>query len=244
MDSAASASSAPPKNIALIAAYREEQHIAEVVRDSLPHVDQVWVVDDGSPDQTAKVAQAAGAKVLVHEVNRGKGAALKTGLRAALDAGVELVVLLDGDGQHLPAEIPRFIEVAQRENAGLVIGNRLGDMRTMPWIRRQTNLYMSGRISRACGAHIPDTQCGFRLLRRDVIPSVLGESERFDFETEMLLLAARTGCKITSVPVSTIYGEEQSKINPLRDTIRFFKLMRRYEGKNHFSRQQKNGVHS
>jgi hypothetical protein len=98
---------------------------------------------------------------------------------------------------------------------------------------------MSGRISRACGAHIPDTQCGFRLLRRDVIPSVLGESERFDFETEMLLLAARTGCKIVSVPVSTIYGEEQSKIHPVRDTIRFFKLMKKYEGKNrHFNHKE------
>lgn len=232
MDSAASAPSAAPHTIALIAAYREEKHISDVVRDALPHVGEVWVVDDGSPDATGKIAGEMGAKVITHAVNKGKGAAIKTGLLAAMEAGVHLIVLLDGDGQHLPSEIPRFIEAAQREDAGLVVGNRLGDMRTMPWLRRQTNLYMSRRISRACGSHIPDTQCGFRLLRRDVIPSVLGESERFDFETEMLLLAARTGCKIASVPVSTIYGEEQSKINPLKDTIRFFKLMRKYEGKN------------
>lgn len=224
-----SAPTVAPTVAALIPAYREERHISGVVEKTRPHVDEVWVVDDGSPDQTAARAESAGATVVRHDVNRGKGAAIKTGLQRLLERGVTYVVLLDGDGQHRPDEITRFLEAARRDGAGLVIGNRFGDLRDMPLIRRLTNRYMSHRISRVAGSRVPDTQCGFRLLHRDVIPVVLGESDRFDFETEMILLAASSGCKIASVPVSTIYGEEKSKIHPWHDTIRFFRLMKKWK---------------
>lgn len=214
---------------ALIPALREEQNIHQVVSESAHHVDEVWVIDDGSDDRTAQLAEAAGACVIRHEVNRGKGAAIKTGLRALLERGVLYVVALDGDGQHLPGEIPRFIARADECEAGLIIGNRFGDVRGMPLVRRLVNRYMSRRISAIAGTFIPDTQCGFRLLRRDVIPSLVGESDHFDFETEMIFRAAETGCGIDSMPVTTIYGDEQSKIHPWHDTVRFLRLMKKWE---------------
>ncbi len=220
---------APPRVAALIPAYREARHIAAVVRATLPHADEVWVVDDGSPDDTAAVAEAAGARLVRHPANLGKGAAIKTGLAALRERGARFIVLLDGDGQHAAEEIPRFVAAAEA-GAELVVGNRFNDVRTMPVIRRGVNRFMSWRISRACGTPIPDTQCGFRLLARDAVPAMLGETDRFDFETEMLVLAARAGRKIASVPISTIYGEEKSKISPVRDAIRFFKLMKRLTG--------------
>ncbi len=88
---------------------------------------------------------------------------------------------------------------------------------------------MSKRISRVCGQEIPDTQCGFRMLHRQLIPELLGGADRFDYETEMLIIASRKGFRIESVPISTVYSDEVSSIHPVRDTIRFFKLMRRYQ---------------
>ena len=103
------------------------------------------------------------------------------------------------------------------------------DVREMPLVRRLVNRYMSNKISRLCGQPIPDTQCGFRMVHRSLIPDLLGGAERFDYETEMLILASRKGCRVESVPITTVYSDEVSSIHPVRDTIRFFKLIRRYE---------------
>ena len=103
------------------------------------------------------------------------------------------------------------------------------DVSRMPLVRRIVNRYMSNKISRVCGQEIPDTQCGFRMLHRDLIPELLGGANRFDYETEMLIIASRKGYRIDSVPISTVYSDEVSSIHPVRDTIRFFKLMRRYQ---------------
>jgi hypothetical protein len=104
----------------------------------------------------------------------------------------------------------------------------MNDVTRMPWLRRFVNRYMSNQISRVCGQEIPDTQCGFRMLDRQLIPAVLGGTARFDYETEMLFIASRNSLRIHSVPISTVYADEMSSIHPVRDTIRFFKLMRRY----------------
>lgn len=213
---------------AAIPAFQEEQHIADIARRTLQQVGHVVVIDDGSTDATAVNARAVGAEVIVHPVNRGKGEAIKTGLRHWVERGVEYVVLLDGDGQHLPEEISRFAEVAERTGAKLVIGSRMHDVARMPALRRAVNRYMSRKISQLCGRVIPDTQCGFRMLHRDLIPDVLGGGERFDYETEMLILASRRGYAIESVPITTVYADEVSSINPVRDTVRFFKMIRRY----------------
>jgi glycosyltransferase involved in cell wall biosynthesis len=213
---------------AVIPAYLEEKHIADVVRRTLRQLDNVLVIDDGSTDATAETARNAGAEIIVHPHNRGKGESIKTGLRHWLDRNFIYVVILDGDGQHLPEEIERFLAAASTR-AELFVGTRMNDVREMPLLRRSVNRYMSNRISRLCGQPIPDTQCGFRMVHRSLIPDLLGGADRFEYETEMLILASRKGCRIESVPITTVYSDEVSSIHPVRDTLRFVKLMRRYQ---------------
>jgi glycosyltransferase involved in cell wall biosynthesis len=214
---------------ALIPCYFEEKHVGDVARRVRAQLDTVLVVDDGSTDRTAEEAKAAGVEVVRHEVNQGKGAAIKTGLQALSKRdGVEYILILDGDGQHLPEEIPRFLAEANRSGAAMLVGNRMCDLRTMPAVRKLTNQFMSGEISRVCGQEIPDTQCGFRMIRRHLASLLCAApSARYDYETEMLAIVARQGSRIAAVPVSTVYGDEKSKIHPIRDTFRFFKLLSR-----------------
>ncbi|HEX8897170.1 MAG TPA: glycosyltransferase family 2 protein [Chthoniobacterales bacterium] len=214
---------------AVIPAYQEEKHIADVVKRTLKQLANVVVVDDGSSDATADEARKAGADVIVHEQNRGKGESIKSGFRYWLEHGATFVIILDGDGQHLPEEIDGFLAAASSSGAKLLVGTRMNDVREMPLVRRTVNRYMSRKISRVCNQVIPDTQCGFRMVHRDIIPDLLGGTERFDYETEMLILASRAGCRIASVPISTVYSDGVSSIHPVRDTLRFFKLMRRYK---------------
>jgi glycosyltransferase involved in cell wall biosynthesis len=216
---------------ALIPCYFEEKRIRDVARRAHLQLDTVLVVDDGSTDSTESEARAAGVEVVRHTVNQGKGAAIKTGLKdLAARTGVEYILILDGDGQHSPEEIPRFLEEANRSHAAMLVGNRMADTKTMPFVRKMTNRFMSWQISRVCGRNVPDSQCGFRMIRRDLAPALAAiETTKFDFETEMLVVASRKGCEISAVPVSTIYGDEVSKIHPVRDTIRFFQMMERFK---------------
>jgi glycosyltransferase involved in cell wall biosynthesis len=216
------------KTAVVIPAYHEEKHIGEVVLRTRAQLQNVLVIDDGSNDKTAAHARAAGAEVIVHPQNLGKGEAIKTGLRYWLDRQFDFVIILDSDGQHRPEEIDRFLDVAANSDAALVLGNRMGDVARMPRLRRFVNRFMSKQISNVCGQEIPDTQCGFRMLHRQLIPAVLGGAARFDYETEMLFVASKNGLRIQSVPISTVYSDEVSSIHPVRDTIRFFRLMRRY----------------
>jgi glycosyltransferase involved in cell wall biosynthesis len=224
---------------AVIPAYQDEKHIGDIVRRTRERLDQVLVVDDGSSDRTAQRAREAGAEVIVHAQNRGKGEAIKTGLghwlaaaspsSGGLDREVTWVSLLDSDGQHLPEEIDRFLSAAaSAPRPTFFIGNRMNDVARMPFIRRVVNRCMSSQISRLCGQRIPDTQCGFRMVHRQMVPELLGGGHRFDYETEVLIIASRKGYRIESVPITTVYSDEVSKIHPLRDALRFSKLMWRY----------------
>jgi glycosyltransferase involved in cell wall biosynthesis len=216
---------------AVIPAFHEAHHVAEVARRTRAQLEHVLVVDDGSDDETGEQARTGGAEVIVHPQNRGKGETIKTGLRYWLERGMDYIVLLDADGQHLPEEIPRFVAAAeQNPDVKIFVGSRMNDTASMPFIRRTVNRYMSRKISRACGQEIPDTQCGFRMVHRDLVPEILGGANRFDYETEMLLIASRNGHRIISVPITTVYLDEVSSISPVRDTLRFFGLMRRYGG--------------
>ena len=214
---------------AVIPAYQDEKHIGDIVRRTRERLDHILVIDDGSSDQTAHRAREAGAEVLVHDQNRGKGEAIKTGLGHWSAREVTWAILLDSDGQHLPEEIDRFIAAAaSATEPTFFIGNRMNDTSRMPFVRRVVNRYMSSEISRVCGQRIPDTLCGFRMLHRQLIPELLGGAHRFEYETEVLIIASRDGYRIESVPITTVYTDQVSKIHPVRDTLRFFKLMRRY----------------
>jgi glycosyltransferase involved in cell wall biosynthesis len=215
---------------AIIPAYQDEKHIGEIVRRTRLRLDRVLVVDDGSTDQTATRARECGSEVIVHDQNRGKGEALKTGLAHWLKRGVTWMSLLDSDGQHLPEEIDRFLTAAARaRQPTFLIGSRMNNLTTMPFVRRVVNRYMSRQISRLCRQDIPDTQCGFRMIDRQLVPELLGGGNRFEYETEVLIIASRKGYRIESIPITTVYSDQVSKIHPLRDALRFFKLMWRYQ---------------
>ena len=223
---------APRKICILIPAYREEAAIGAVVRDVrdyCPGADVV-VVDDGSPDDTARVAAEAGAVVLSHVHNQGKGAALQTGFDHARANGCELAITMDADGQHAPSDVPAFLQAYERTHSPVLVGNRMGDLSRMPWLRRVVNRFMSDLLSRAMGQYVPDSQCGFRLYHRSAFPEGLFDeaSRRFAAESEILLRLSLQGRKIGAVAIQTIYGSEKSKIHPLADTVRFFRMLRRF----------------
>lgn len=211
-----------------IPAFHEESKIGAVVRAVREQGLDVVVIDDGSGDRTAAEAEAAGAKVVVHPQNMGKGVALNTGFTYARENGYNAVITMDADGQHAPAEAAKFIEAYVRTGIPVLIGNRMADAENMPRIRLWTNRFMSWMLSRVMDQYVPDTQCGYRLYRCDVLPFVSARSERFAAESEMLLHIAGRGIKIGSVRVSTIYADEKSKVNPLTDTFRFISMILRY----------------
>jgi glycosyltransferase involved in cell wall biosynthesis len=214
--------------LAIIPAYCEGRFVGQVVRQVFQYVQTVLVVDDGSPDNTSSEAESAGAQVIRHPTNLGKGAALKTGLDYAVSIEASFYLFLDADGQHDPSEIPAFMEAINRTNADLVVGNRMRDLQSMPLIRRWTNQFMSWQIGRICKVPIPDSQCGFRLARKELLPVLMAPSNRFEFESESIILAARQGFRLDFVPIRTIYTDQHSKIRPLRDTVRYLRLIRKY----------------
>jgi glycosyltransferase involved in cell wall biosynthesis len=197
--------------------------LVESVRRELP---TVFVVDDGSSDQTAALAEAAGARVLRHEITRGKGAALQTGCGQARESGFGWALTLDGDGQHAPADIPCFFRCAERTGAHLVVGNRMGQAARMPPLRRLVNRWMSRQLSRAAGLALPDSQCGFRLVQLEAWAAVRLVTTHFETESELLLAFVRTGYPVEFVPVEAIYKNRQSKIHPVRDTLRWWRWWR------------------
>lgn len=219
----------PLNSWALIPAYKEAKHISEVVQGVRKVLQSVLVIDDGSGDHTAVRAREAGAEVIKLEQNEGKGNALKRGFRTLIERDAPWVICLDGDGQHAPEDISAFLDCSQQTpQPALIIGNRFSNPKGMPPLRYWTNRLMSGWISRMCGQSMPDTQCGFRLLRADLLPQMDLQSSRYDYESEMIFVVGLLGKPISSVPVRTIYADEKSKIRPLHDTLRFAKLVREY----------------
>lgn len=221
---------------AIVPSFQEEGRIGSVVQGILQHCDVVVVVDDGSSDRTGADAAAAGAVVLTHETNRGKGAALNTGLEYARKEKMEFVITMDGDGQHDPADIPGFVNAFLEGNADVLVGTRMDNPVGMPAVRRFTNRFMSWLLSCSMKQFVPDTQCGFRLFSLDAVPAMPKGCDRFAAESEVLLDLSERGVKIGSVPIRSIYGDERSKINPLKDSARFIRMLWRYRR----CRRQKN----
>lgn len=209
---------------ALIAAYNAEALIATVVEQTRAILPAVYVVDDGSLDSTAEKARAAGAEVVSHPVNRGKGCALRTGFARVLDDGFDGVITLDADGQHDPQDIPRLLECATRTEAAVVVGARI-HRRTMPLHRRLNNGLVTTVGRWLCGQPVPDFQCGFRFLRRDALRAVPLETDGYETESEFLIQAGRRGFRIESVPVQTIYAGQVSHVRAWREMRRFTLLL-------------------
>jgi len=226
------AEAGPPQGriLAMIPAHDEAPRIGPVVSSAARFV-PVLVIDDGSGDETAAVAERAGARVIRQTPNQGKGAALRTGFRVALAEGAEAVVTLDADGQHDPAELPGFLAAAARlEAAGtpaeLIVGRR--DFRHMPPLRRLSNGLGTLALSAAVGRWIDDNQSGYRWLGRRLMTATLDSTESgFGFEVEMIAICLREGWPIEWLPIRTIYGDERSHIRPLRHLREFLGVTRR-----------------
>lgn len=204
----------------VIPCFNEARQIALVVGAVRQMLERVIVVDDGSTDQTVSAAKDAGAEVIRHVRNEGKGAAIQTGLRYAVQAGFEWALLMDGDGQHATADIPAFLETT---GARLIIGNRMHNLPAMPRLRRWVNRWMSARLSRRLGVTLPDTQCGFRLIHLPSWSTLQFETRHFEIESEMLMAFIEAGYPVRFVSIQVIYKKEASKIDPIIDTWRWFR---------------------
>jgi glycosyltransferase involved in cell wall biosynthesis len=216
--------------IVVIPSYNEERTIGSIVKKIVAMGLTVLVVDDGSIDGTERIALDSGAMVIRNKRNMGKGRSIREGIACVTKkTKFEWVVLMDGDGQHHIEDLFALMEGSRGGDADMVTGNRMHDTENMPLLRYLTNRFTSFVVSGMCRQQIPDTQCGYRLVKADVLTALELESSRYDIESEMLIKAAQKGFKIRSVPIQTIYGEECSTINPVTDTIRFFYLVIRYQ---------------
>jgi glycosyltransferase involved in cell wall biosynthesis len=213
----------PSQCAVVIPCLNESATIETLVQNVRAYLPDVIVVDDGSSDQTAELAVRAGAEVIRHERPRGKGAALAAGWSRARARGFSWTLSMDGDGQHAASDIPLFLACARNSGATLIVGNRMDNPAGMPWLRRRVNRWMSRRISRLTGRSLPDTQCGFRLMRLDGWSRVHLRADHFEIESELLCKFIASGQHVEFVPVRVIYGRERSKIQPVHDTRRWFR---------------------
>lgn len=219
------------KYIIIIPAYNEEEAVGSVVSSCLKHSD-VLVVDDGSSDLTEDVALQAGAKVIKHPQNRGKGAALKTGMEYALDEGYSAMVMLDGDGQHDPEFIPQMVHGL--DEPGMIICSRFleGPPQEMAIQRRFSNKLTTNLLKFATGYHITDSQCGFRIFSEDAARVFLDiPYDDYEFESEMLYQASLNSLYVREIPIPSSYQGEKSYITGvkiLKYIYYIFKLLLRH----------------
>jgi glycosyltransferase involved in cell wall biosynthesis len=212
---------------AVIPAYRAERTIGDVVAGvRAAGIREVLVVDDGSRDATAALAERAGARVLRHARNRGKGAALWTGFAAARQAGAQAVLTLDADGQHDPAEIPRLLIASRAQPNALVIGARTISRESMPGRSRLGNHVSTFFLARFTGEPLSDSQSGFRVYPSALLERVVPRARRFDAETELLLAAVTNGHPVLEVAVRTIYQDgNRTHFRNVSDTMRIIVLV-------------------
>ncbi|MBU0703667.1 MAG: glycosyltransferase family 2 protein [Chloroflexi bacterium] len=210
--------------LALVPAWNEATRVGPVVEATRAHL-PVLVVDDGSHDETSTVAEAAGAIVVRHPQNQGKGVALMTGFAWALERGYEAVITLDADGQHDPEEIPKFRAAYEADAGDLIIGRR--DFAQMPFPRNYTNaIFGSWLLSLALGARIQDSQSGYRLYGRRLLERLDLTTTGFELEVEVIIQAVCQGMRIGWVEIRTIYGVgEVSYFHPVKDSARFLGMV-------------------
>jgi glycosyltransferase involved in cell wall biosynthesis len=208
--------------LAIIPALRAERTVPGVIEESRKFIEPVIVIDDGSSDETGAAARAAGATVFRHEVNRGKGAALKTGFAWALSNGYDGVITLDADGQHLASEIPKFLREREASGADLIIGGRSHLFPGMLPRRRNANRFSAWCIAKASGVRITDSQSGFRFYSAKLLRAMQFRTNGFDMESEVIVRAGRAGYSIVTIPIELgfVDGLATSHYRPLKDTLR------------------------
>jgi glycosyltransferase involved in cell wall biosynthesis len=208
----------------VIPAYNAGTTIEQVIGELEKHgfkQKNIIVVDDGSTDATGTAALRMGVRVIRHEKNRGKGAALKSGFSAARHQGLAHVITMDADGQHLCEDIQQLYIFGK--DYDLVVGYRNhADM--MPVMRKLVNHTTSLVISLLADVHVPDVQCGFRYIDLRLLDRVTLETDHYQTESEMIFKALRMGYRVGFFPVRTVYGCETSHIRPLIDTVRFVRM--------------------
>ena len=218
------------RSAALVPAFNAAATIRAVVTDTRPILEPVVVVDDGSADDTAARAAAAGAEVLRHAANRGKGAALVTGLRHLAAAGVDRALTLDADGQHLPDQIPLLLAASDAAPGAIVVGVRRKEGFEIKRVARFGNWIADRLLRWIAGRSLPDTQSGFRVYPVAATLALGTRGTRYDFETEVLLRAARRGMPVLGVPVAVYYppvAERISHYRPWGDTVRIIRSVLR-----------------
>lgn len=214
------------KPLVIIPAYSSAKYLPKLISTAKNYISDILVIDDGSSDDTSAAARKAGATVYCHERNKGKGAALKTGFRYALDHDFDCVITLDSDGQHDPAYIPAFLNAQSQTGADLIIGSRLRDKADMPLDRRFSNWATSRLVSLLLRTNIEDLQSGYRLYSRQLLGELRLESDRFELETEIVIKAVRKGYPPVFVPIKVEYGRGfPTHMNRFDDTIRWCKMV-------------------
>ena len=209
----------------LLPAYNESQRIGQVIQEASAFISDIVVIDDGSTDSTGEIAADNGAFCLTQTPNRGKGFALRKGFAYALANGYNAVFTMDSDGQHAPADIPRFLEHFARTQPDILIGARVRARETMPLHRRINNAFISWVGSQLCGQTVPDFQSGYRLIRATVLEQIQLKTERYETESELLIQAGQRGFRIERLPIAARYGDYRSDIKPLREIWLFTKLL-------------------
>ncbi len=206
----------------IIPALNAAKSIGPIVAGARQFVDLVVVIDDGSSDGTGDRAREAGAHVIRHEVNRGKGCALRTGFNWAIEQGLDGVITLDADGQHLPRQIPDFIEQRRATGADLIIGGRAHLFDGMLPRRRMANRFSAWAVAKASRTNIKDSQSGFRFYSARLLREIPLRTEGFDMETEVIIRAGVRGLKVIQIPIDLgfVDGLSTSHYKPLMDTLR------------------------
>jgi glycosyltransferase involved in cell wall biosynthesis len=205
-----------------IPAYNASSTVERVTREAMRHARRVVVVDDGSVDGTGQRAASAGAEVLAHPDNRGKGAALRTAFAALAGDGMDAIITLDADGQHDPADIPRFVEAYRAGGADLIIGSRWTSFSGMSRGRRFGNRFSSKALAFFSGVDLPDSQSGFRLYSVPFLRRARLKGRAYELEMEAILAAAASGSRVETVPIRSpvVDGRDRSHFRPVRDTTR------------------------
>jgi len=212
---------------AIVPAYNEGARVGRIVESVRNFVSAVVVVDDGSTDDTAERATASGAQVLRHGHNRGKGVALRSGCAAAFRMGCDSVITLDGDGQHDPEDVPRFLDCFERTRPDIIVGARVWGRSEMPLHRRLNNGLVTTVGRWLSGTSVIDFQCGYRFITAETWQNVDLETTGYEMETEFLIRAGRLGYRIENMPIRTVYPRGTSHVKPLREMGRFTRLLLR-----------------